>query len=178
MDGPPRIWRGALLRNWDMDSDNGGITDEDLGAGPDPDVLTAYNEVSEDGSPNERTSNWGRPPSIAHSTASTDSFNEMSRLPPKLRKFAHWAFGPDGLPTLEVLAFGDFSHDGRFRNHNHLFCRHTRSIRTLENDTSQQGEGERVLTFCPIRGNYREWGLIDRNKEFLEACPTNSIINN
>ncbi|KAH8650229.1 hypothetical protein BGZ60DRAFT_569554 [Tricladium varicosporioides] len=178
MEGPPRTWRGTLLQNWDMDSDDDGIADEDLGAGTDSDVIMAWNGVLEDRSSNERTSNRRRHPRFTYSTASANSFNicEMSRLPPKLRKFANWAFGPDGLPMLEVLAFGDFSHDGRFHNHNRFYCRHTRSIRTPGNVTLQQSEHERVLTFRPIRKNDKEWDLIDRNKKFLEACPTNSII--
>lgn len=28
----------------------------------------------------------------------------------ELHRFAEWAFGPDGLPELQVFAFGDFSH--------------------------------------------------------------------
>ena len=37
--------------------------------------------------------------------------------------FAHWAFGPDGLTTLQVLALGDFSFRGRFADDQVLFCR-------------------------------------------------------
>ncbi|KAH8679710.1 hypothetical protein BGZ60DRAFT_235687 [Tricladium varicosporioides] len=179
MEGPPRTWRGTLLQNWDMDSDDDGMADEDLGAGPDPDAVTAYNRVSKDRSSNESTSDRQRHPSITYSTTSADAFNmyEMSLLPPKLRAFTNWAFGPDGLPMLEVLAFGDFSYDGRFRNHNHLFCRHTRLIRPLENDSSQQSEDEWVPTFRPIGVGYKEWDLINRNKMFLAACPTNFITN-
>jgi hypothetical protein len=180
MEGPPRTSRGTLLQNWDMDSDDDSMADEDLGADPDPDIMTAYDDAPEDGSSNESASDDGEPPSVTHSTASLDSFDmyKMSRLPPKLREFATWAFGPDGLPTLEVLAFSDFSYDGRFEFRNKLFCRHTRSIRNLENDTSQQLEDELIRIFRLIRRNDRElWDLIDRNKEFLEACPINSIIN-
>jgi hypothetical protein len=93
-------------------------------------------------------------------------------------EFANWAFGPDGLPTLKLLAFGDFSYKGRFHVHNKLLCRHTRSIRDLENNTSQQGEDELILRFRPVRRNDRElWDLIDRNAEFLEACPTAVIVS-
>jgi hypothetical protein len=147
--------------------------------GPDEDAITAYNEAPEDGSKESPSNSLGHL-NITHSTASLDSFvmYKMSRLPPKLREFATWAFGPDGLPTLEVLAFSDFSYDGRFEFRNKLFCRHTRSIRNLENDTSQQLEDELIRIFRLIRRNDRElWDLIDRNKEFLEACPINSIIN-
>jgi len=96
----------------------------------------------------------------------------------EFREFANWAFGPNGLPTLKLLAFGDFSYKGRFDDHNKLLCRHIQSIRDLENDTSQQGEDELILRFRPVRGNDRELcDLIDRNAEFLEACPTEVIMS-
>ncbi|KAL4891314.1 hypothetical protein BDV59DRAFT_194491 [Aspergillus ambiguus] len=37
--------------------------------------------------------------------------------------FSQWAFGPAGLPSLQVLAFGDFSHQGRYRQQQFLVCR-------------------------------------------------------
>jgi hypothetical protein len=109
MEAPARTSRGNLFENWDMGSDTDSMADEDLGADPDPDVMTAYDGASEDRSSNERTSNGGEPPSITHSTASLDSFDiaEILRLPSEL---------------LEL------------------------------------------------------WDLIDRNTEFLEACPTDSIM--
>ncbi|KAJ6020264.1 hypothetical protein N7522_000339 [Penicillium canescens] len=41
----------------------------------------------------------------------------------ELVSFAEWAFGPDGLPALQVLAFGDFSHGDRYRNQQFLMRR-------------------------------------------------------
>jgi hypothetical protein len=35
---------------------------------------------------------------------------------PELLEFADWAFGPEGLPKLDILAYGDFSHRGRQPN--------------------------------------------------------------
>jgi hypothetical protein len=64
-----------------------------------------------------------------------------------LRKTGHpKVFGADGLPALPDLAFGDFSYDGQFHNHNRLFFRHTWSIRNPENDTLQQSEDELIDT--------------------------------
>jgi hypothetical protein len=179
MVGPMRASRGNLFEYWAVDSDNGSMTDDDLGADPDPDVMMPCDNASEDGSSNESISSGGKPPSITHSTASSEPFDiaEILRLPAELLRFANWAFGPNGLPTLQVLAFGDFSYDGRSHIHNKLFCRHTWSIRNPENDILQQSEDELVLTFRLVRENDRElWDLIDRNTEFLEACPTDSIV--
>ncbi len=179
MEGPVRTSRGNLFENWDMDSDNDSMADEDLGADPDPDVMTAYDSASEDRSFNESMSNSGEPLSITHSTASLNSFDiaKILHLPAELLEFANWAFGPNGLLILKVLAFGDFSYDGRFDVHNKLFCRHTWSTQNPENDISQQSEDELTLTFCPVRENDGElWDLIDQNTEFLEACPTDLIM--
>ena len=54
MEGPARTLRGNLFKNWDMDSNNDSMADEDLGADPDPDVMTAYDSASEDRSSNEK----------------------------------------------------------------------------------------------------------------------------
>ena len=42
-----------------------------------------------------------------------------------VRDFAEYAFGADGLPELQVLAFGDFAltFSGRRVDGNHLYCR-------------------------------------------------------
>jgi hypothetical protein len=97
---------------WDIDSDNGSMADDGLGADSNPDVITAYDDTLEDGSSDKGTSSSRKSLRITYSTASLDSFDaaKILSLPPKLREFANWAFGPDGLPTLKLLAFGDFSY--------------------------------------------------------------------
>ena len=174
---PPRA---DSFGEWDLDSDDDSMADDDLGANPDPDVMAACDRASEDRPHNENTSNGEKPPSIKDSTDSSESFEiaEILSLSSGLLQFANWAFGPDGLLGLQVLAFGDFSYDGRFHNHNHFFCRHTWSIRNPEDDSLQQSNDELILKFRPIRENDRElWELIDQNTEFLEACPTDPIIH-
>jgi hypothetical protein len=52
---------------------------------------------------------------------------------PKLLEFADWAFGPDGLPKLDILAYGDFYHRGR--RPNVLLCR----SRDLKQITGEYG---------------------------------------
>ncbi|KAH9204561.1 hypothetical protein DL95DRAFT_529207 [Leptodontidium sp. 2 PMI_412] len=172
MEGHKRRSRGTSF--WDLDSDEDSSTDEELGINLDLDM------TGSNGSSNESTSNSGKPPNSTHSTASLDSFDtaEIQCLPTELREFTNWAFGPHGLPTLEVLAFGDFSYDGRFDVRNKLFCRHTRSTRYPGDGTSQQIHDKLVLTFRPVRENdWKLWDLIDRNTEFLKACPTDSILD-
>lgn len=143
-----RASRGNLFKYWGVDSNDRSMTHDDLGADPDTDVMMPCDNATEDGLSNGSISN-GKPPSITHSTAFSEPFNvaEILRLLAELLRFANWAFGPNGLPTLQVLAFGDFSYNGRSHIHNKLFCRHTRSIRNPENDISQQTEDELILTF-------------------------------
>ena len=54
-------------------------------------------------------------------TPASEDFMSMDDL----ADFAEWAFGPTGFPNLLVLAYGDFSHQGRFRWTNLLFCRNS-----------------------------------------------------
>jgi hypothetical protein len=54
-------------------------------------------------------------------TSDMDS-DDDSMADDDLEEFANCAFGPDGLPTLKLLAFGDFSYDGRFHASNKLLC--------------------------------------------------------
>ena len=165
MEGLKRASRGNLFGNWDLDSNNDSMMDNDLGADPNLDVMIACDSISEDRLSNENISNGGKPSSMTHSTASSESFDiaEILRLPAELLGFANWAFGPNGLPTLQDLAFGDFSYDSRFHIYNKLFCRRTWLVRNPENDISQQSGDELILIFCPVRENDSDlWDLINR----------------
>ena len=70
----------------------------------------------------------------------------------------HWAFGPDGLPDLQVLAFGDFSHDGRFPNQEILFCR-------------QVLQPSKTAWRLATKNEAAIFDGIDRSMDFLGACP-------
>lgn len=108
----------------------------------------------------------------SHDSLRNLDVHEISHLPGPLLKFANWAFGLDGLPSLQVLAFGDFSYNGRFQfYYNHVFCRHTWSFRTPDMNM------ELALTFRPIRETDKElWCLIHDNRDFLQSCPAESIV--
>jgi len=101
--------------------------------------------------------------------------DESSRLLGELFSFAHWAFGPEGFPVLEILAFGDFFYQGRFSRYTFLLCRDTSSTSPANPDPIQQGT---TLTFRNMRKNDRAlWDLLNRNTDFLEASPTDSIVD-
>ena len=43
----------------------------------------------------------------------------------ELRRFAEWIFGPQGVVSLHLVAFGDFAYDGRKPGNNLGLCRNT-----------------------------------------------------
>lgn len=71
---------------------------------------------------------------------------------------AQWAFGPDGPPLLEAIAYGDFAHDGRANVDNLILCPGPKDFRLIPRDG-------------------REWkDLVERYRNVLEACPTRPLL--
>lgn len=82
---------GNLSQNWDMDSNEDNVADEDLGADPDPDVITTYDRASEDEVIQQSTSNSGRHPSRPwHEVAACAKTRHNGRSLP------HWRNAPYG----------------------------------------------------------------------------------
>ena len=73
---------------------------------------------------------------------------------------ARWAFSNEGLPNLQVFAFGDFSHNGRYASKNLLLCRDT------------GGPGFRAVT----DEDFYLGELIRGNMDMLAACAVDSIM--
>jgi len=93
--------------------------------------------------------------------------------------FAEWAFGPTGFPALQVLAFGDFSHQYQYERQQFLVQRKHR-----EPHLSRQGYGgtkrqERDLNFWPADASDSSvWDSIPIDgPEFLSACPESGLID-
>lgn len=91
-------------------------------------------------------------------------------LPP-LRRFADWAFGPDGLPALEALAYGDFTFKGR--QPNILLCRSRDTVVDGEDAASPPGPIFREVTPRDVS----LWDLVQENLDFLEACPEDYLLH-
>jgi hypothetical protein len=127
---------------------------------------TSEHNLSDNGASDDR------PVSNVSDTASP---SPSPALLEELFSFANWAFGPEGFLGLDIVAFGDFSYQGRFSRNTLLLCRNKPSSSPANPDTTQQGT---ALTFRNMRKNDRElWDLLKRNAGFLEACPTQSILN-
>ncbi len=78
---------------------------------------------------------------------------------------AQWAFGPDGISQLQVLAFGDFSYDGRFPKQSILFCR---QLLQPSKTTWRLAKKDETAIFDGI----------DHPMGFLGACPKDVTVLN
>lgn len=78
--------------------------------------------------------------------------------PEEVFEFAQWAFSADGLPTLQVLALGDFSYEGRYSKFNILLCK--------------SDNGYQTLTPSEIL----PWNIVQANMDMLGACPLDDIM--
>lgn len=91
--------------------------------------------------------------------------------------FAQWAFGSDGLPELEILAYGDFSYQGRQLNI--LLCR---SEDLMESELDKPKDRETAHTSkLPYREvtkkDVRLRALVREHSDLLEACPEDRLLN-
>lgn len=76
----------------------------------------------------------------------------------EILEFARWASSLDGLPNLQVIAWGNFSYEGRYAKDSVLLCRDQTKFRPLTI----------ADTFI--------WDLIDNNIDMLAACRQQTIV--
>ncbi|KAK4208990.1 hypothetical protein QBC37DRAFT_404754 [Rhypophila decipiens] len=101
-------------------------------------------------------------------------------------RFADWAFGPNGIPSLDVIAFGDFGH-GRWESNGwgNLFLIRNKKIGEpgADGGTRAANGGDNFSVFWPCGKQLGDWSktaasdLIERNRRFLEACPMESLVD-
>ena len=94
-----------------------------------------------------------------------------------LVSFAEWAFGPDGLPALQVLAFGDFSHGDRYRSQQFLMHR----VYPSWGGKELAGPACDDTTWLPFRSadmsDSSIWdGAMVDGARFLSACPGGGLM--
>ncbi len=133
----------------------------------------------EETSPTELSANCDEPKVEPASEVAEDGLAPvLDRAPEDLLEFASWVFGNEGIPSLQVLAYGDFSFGGRFENHSFIFCR---GEWELEGEPKENGEGGdirfRTLPFRLLRdGDAEMKELVSENRDFLTTCPTDTIL--
>lgn len=94
-------------------------------------------------------------------------------------ELSRWAFGVNGIPSLQVIAFGDFSYDNRFKSENKILCRQPWSMPNSHGDTSAEDMEQPLLSYRPIRdSDIMMMELVRENIDFLGACPVDSIYIN
>lgn len=100
--------------------------------------------------------------------SSSDEVSESYRLQPQLSRLAEWAFGPDGIPSLEVIACGDFAYRGRpsgFKRVDVILCR----------PAVGSEEGFRILDRFDDSSSEEREEIIDTYRDFLEVCPVEPL---
>lgn len=103
---------------------------------------------------------------------SISSGHELPRFSEDFEDFSQWVFGPNGIPSLRLLAFGDFYCEPRYAGYNHLLCRRTQSNQTPVQDVPPR-------YFRSIEDDDKElWDLIDGYMDALKACPVGSFFGN
>ena len=83
----------------------------------------------------------------------------------KLLKFAEWAFSSEGMPKLEIIAFGDFSWGRKCVEGDVLLCR------AAVKDVWVEWTFRRV-----IKKDWQLHDLIKQHADMLSACPWEPIL--
>ena len=111
---------------------------------------------------------------------STTTRQQMSLDPhrahqvPGLSTFAAWAFSPHGLPNLQVLAYGDFSYEGRYVEDTFIFARDG-FVRSSPNLTFWAAAPKTEVGFS-LLGKEERNEVVARYGGFLEACPVDPLV--
>ena len=104
-----------------------------------------------------------------------NALEAFGETPHQVLRFAQWAFSPDGLPELRILAFGNFSYQGRYKNHSMLLCRSKASTEYASGELNVETTPIASLMFREV--TEEDWSLQDlvsANMDMLEACPENT----
>jgi hypothetical protein len=90
----------------------------------------------------------------------------------EIHELASWAFGPEGLPSLQVLAYGDFSYRGR--RPSLVLCR-SKSLHDF--DIQRSAPGTLDLAYREVtKTDVSEQEILWNNADFLEACPEDPLL--
>lgn len=92
--------------------------------------------------------------------------------------FAEWAFGPSGLPNLQILAFGDFSHEDRYSSQQFLVRRVGHAKECIQEDDRPAMYEPSRLSFCSADiADPQIWNRVSMDgAQFLGACPEGGLV--
>jgi len=153
--------RASLGNAIDYDEDDDGFNDDETDDEEYSDWgesnFNMYKVAEESLTKNSKLLETGETPSL-----------EDCPIPRKLSRFAEWAFGARGIPSLDVIAYGDFSYNERFKERNEILCR------TMLGSAYQERKTD--SNFRRMRLKERE-DFIREHVEFLEACPMDFLLD-
>ncbi|KAK7919923.1 hypothetical protein PG985_007945 [Apiospora marii] len=99
------------------------------------------------------------------------------RFEEDLHKFLQWVFGPRGVRSLRLFHYGDFSFDGRFKDHCRIICRNeTPEEQEQEQDGDGGRETEPRLYYREVTKEDRDvLNLLEEEHDFVTACPVDTL---
>lgn len=112
-------------------------------------------------------------PSLSTPPPMTGGDPAATTMAANFMSFANWAFGPNGLPMLKLLALGDFSHGDRYPAQQVLL----RGVDRI-GDCSRGGHLQEGFNFHPIDIS-DTWAWDDVSIDgpsFLSACPSTGLM--
>ena len=130
------------------------------------------------GLPNSNPPSANRPWNLSTTTKQQMSLDpHRAAQVPNLNTFACWAFGPHGLPNLQVLAHGDFSHDGRYVENTFIFGRDG-FVPSVQKPTFWAAAPKSEVGFVgfSLLGKEERNEVMARYGAFLEACPVDPLV--
>lgn len=109
----------------------------------------------------------------ASNLESVDPREPRPRLPiPDLLEFADWAFGSNGIATLRVLAYGDFSCEDRYEEQQIIFIKSECHFPLTASYPSTKQTPYKVLM-----RPYRFWKQMADVYDTITACPLENLMD-
>ena len=118
-------------------------------------------------------------PQPCHGPDTPEAVRKGSAEIQEVLDFANWAFGPTGLPNLEVMAFGDFTHEGRHQKQSFVIRREYLKPppRNDSGLTSGASRWHRWFICIGDVNNPSLWSNVDVDgNRFLSACPDGDLM--
>jgi hypothetical protein len=100
---------------------------------------------------------------------------QLAGAPQDLLRLAQWAFGPDGLPILRIIAYGDFSYNGRYAEYTKLLCRKQPNSSKDKNSKAAILQTERKFKRL-AENDMALQDLVRDNLDMLGACAVDNIM--
>jgi hypothetical protein len=94
----------------------------------------------------------------SHASDELQTFRACFNVPGEFRELVKWVFDSDTCRNIQILAFGNFSYNGRYEEECLLFCRDQSGFRQLTDE------------------DIYLWDLVNNNMDMLSACPLQPIM--